>query len=143
MMQRVMPLQMAKYLFAMIAFFVPLLASAEDLEISRLFAEKGVDGTLVISSLKSGQTFIHNDARAGQRFSPASTFKVMNTLIAVEEKAIAGKDGRFTWNGHVYDLPSWNHDQTLASAFKVSCVWCYQQLAGRIGAEKYRTYLKQ
>jgi len=38
-------------------------------------------------------------------------------------------------------LPDWNHDQTLESAFKVSCVWCFQELARRIGAEKYRTYL--
>ncbi|OIO70899.1 MAG: hypothetical protein AUJ57_07835 [Zetaproteobacteria bacterium CG1_02_53_45] len=98
---------------------------------------------MVISSLKSGQTFIHNDARAKQRFSPASTFKVMNTLIAVEEKTIAGKDDVFKWDGHVYELSNWNHDQILASAFRVSCVWCYQALAARIGAEKYRAYLKQ
>ena len=122
---------------------MPIFASAEDLAISKLFAQKRVDGTVVISSLKSGQTLIHNDTRASQRFSPASTFKVMNTLIAVEEKAIAGKDDVFKWDGHVDELPDWNNDQTLASAFKVSCVWCYQELARRVGAEKYRTYLKQ
>ena len=132
-----------KYFISIFAIFLPVFASAEDLAISALFAQKGVDGSVVISSLKSGQTFIHNDERANRRYSPASTFKIMNTLIAVEEKAIAGKDDVFKWDGHVYDLPDWNHDQTLASAFKVSCVWCYQELASRIGAEKYRAYLKQ
>jgi beta-lactamase class D len=129
--------------YILIIAILPVFAGAEDLVISRLFAEKGVDGTVVIYSLDSGQTFIHNDARASRRFSPASTFKIMNTLIAVEEKAIAGKDDVFRWDGHVYDLSSWNHDQTLASAFRVSCVWCYQELSRRIGAEKYRAYLKQ
>ncbi len=134
---------MGKYFISLFAILLPAFANAEDLAISKLFAQKGVDGTVVISSLKSGQTFIHNDARANQRFSPASTFKVMNTLIAIEEKAIVGKDDVFKWDGHVYDLPNWNRDQTLASAFKVSCVWCYQELARRIGAEKYRAYLKK
>ena len=122
------------YFISLFAISSASFRNAEDLAISKLFTQKGVDGTVVISSLKSGQTFIHNDARANQRFSPASTFKVMNTLIALEEKAIVGKDDVFKWDGHVYDLPNWNRDQTLASAFKVSCVWCYQELARRIGA---------
>ncbi|MDD1615964.1 MAG: beta-lactamase, partial [Methylococcaceae bacterium NSP1-2] len=52
-------------------------------------------------------------------------------------------DDVLKWDGHVYDLPDWNRDQTLESAFKVSCVWCYQQLARQVGAEKYRNYLHQ
>jgi beta-lactamase class D len=132
-----------RYLISLFTILLPAFASAEDLAISSLFVQRGIDGTLVITSLKSGQTYIHNDVRASQRFSPASTFKVMNTLIAVEEKAIADERDVFKWDGHVYDLPGWNHDQTLASAFGVSCVWCYQDLARRVGAEKYALYLKQ
>ncbi|MDD1608687.1 MAG: class D beta-lactamase [Methylococcaceae bacterium] len=116
---------------------------AEDQAIAKLFAQNHIDGTMVISSLHSGQTFIHNESRANRRFSTASTFKILNTLIALEEKAISGKDDVLKWDGHVYDLPDWNRDQTLESAFKVSCVWCYQQLARQVGAEKYRNYLHQ
>ncbi len=128
---------------AILAVLLPILASADDLELAQIFSRKGVEGTIVISSLHTGQTFIHNTGRATRRFSPASTFKVMNTLIVVEEKAVKGADDVLKWDGHLYDLPAWNHDQTLASAFKVSCVWCYQELARRIGAEKYRFYLQQ
>ena len=39
--------------------------------------------------------------------------------------------------------PDWNRDQTLESAFKVSCVWCFQELARRVGAEKYRDYIRK
>lgn len=119
-----------------------LAASANDKEIGKLFSQQNIEGTMVISSLQSKQTFIHNDARAEQRFSTASTFKILNTLISLEEKAIAGRDDVFKWDGHVYDFPSWNQDQTLASAFKVSCVWCYQELARKVGEEKYREYIK-
>ena len=49
----------------------------------------------------------------------------------------------FKWDGHTYAISNWNHDQTLESAFKVSCVWCFQELARRVGAEKYRDYIRK
>jgi beta-lactamase class D len=116
-------------------------ASAEDADIAKIFTQLGADGTIIISSLDGQHTFTHNDVRANQNFAVASTFKIMNTLISLEEKAISSKDDVFKWDGHVYDLPDWNHDQTLESAFKVSCVWCYQTLARRVGKEKYQYYL--
>lgn len=117
-------------------------AVAEEPALANLFKQLGVDGTIAISSLKTQQTFIHNDARAKLRFPTASTFKIMNTLIALEEKLITGKGNEFKWDGHIYGLPNWNHDQSLESAFKVSCVWCYQMLASQISTDKYLHYLK-
>jgi len=116
---------------------------AEDQAIAKIFAQQGIDGTLVISSLHHEQVFIHNASRANRRFPTASTFKILNTLIALEEKAISGKNAVFKWNGHIYSIPDWNHDQTLESAFKVSCVWCFQEIARSVGAEKYRNYLRK
>ncbi|MBN2647747.1 MAG: class D beta-lactamase [Thiotrichales bacterium] len=49
----------------------------------------------------------------------------------------------FKWDGRNYPIPSWNQDQTLSSAFKVSCVWCYQKLARQIGAGKYVFHLRR
>ena len=118
-------------------------ALAEDSALADLFARKGVDGTIVISSLNSGQMFIYNDSRAVQRFPSASTFKILNTLIALEEKAVTVKDDVLKWNGQTYEFLDWNRDQTLESAFRVSCVWCYQKLARRVGAEKYRDYIRK
>jgi beta-lactamase class D len=129
-------------LFALLTLLWCLPAAAEDEALARLFAERGVEGTLVMVSRNGGEIFIHNDARADTRFPTASTFKVLNTLIALEEGAIAGKDDVLVWDGQVHDFADWNRDQTLASAFKVSCVWCYQVLARRVGADRYRTYLR-
>jgi beta-lactamase class D len=132
---------LSKFFIAIFASLLSSAAVAEDPALAKLFEQHGIDGTLVISSLHSGKTFMHNDTRATRRCSTASTFKILNTLISLEEKAITGKDDVLKWDGHVYDLPEWNHDQTLASAFKVSCVWCFQALARRVGKEKYRDYL--
>ena len=133
---------MIKILIVIPALLWSMPALAADPALAELFSQQRVQGTIVLSSLNGGTTFIHNDPRAGQRFSPASTFKIPNTLIALEEKALAGKDAIFKWDGHLHDVAAWNHDQTLTSAFKVSCVWCFQELARRVGAEKYQQYLR-
>lgn len=117
-------------------------ASAEDARIAAVFAAQHAEGTLVVSALKDGRTYIHDDARAGQRFACASTFKVFNTLIALEEKAISA-DSVLKWDGRQHDFPDWNRDQTLASAFRVSCVWCYQDMAARVGPDAYRRYIRE
>ena len=132
---------MYKLLVALFVALFSVQAVAENEAIAKLFAQRGMDGTIVISSLNSGQTFTHNDSRASHRFTTASTFKIFNTLIALEEKAISGKNDVFKWNGHTYTILDWNRDQTLESAFKVSCVWCFQEIARRVGTEKYRSYL--
>lgn len=118
------------------------LASAEDARIAAVFAGQQVEGTLVVSALRDGRTFIHDDTRAARRFASASTFKVFNTLIALQEKAITA-DSVLKWDGRQHDIPDWNRDQTLASAFRVSCVWCYQQMAERVGGEAYRRYIRK
>ena len=123
--------------------FIALSARAENQAIAQLFQRAGVDGTIVIESLTTGQRLVHNDPRAQQRYPAASTFKVLNTLIALEEGAISGENQIFHWNGTQYSIANWNQDQTLDSAFKVSCVWCYQQIALRVGALKYPAYIQQ
>ena len=135
--------QMSKFFIAFLAFLLSVPAVAEDQVLAKLFAQQGIDGTIIISSLHSGKTFTYNNPRASQKFSTASTFKILNALISLEEKAISGKDDVLKWDGHIYNFPDWNRDQTLESAFKVSCVWCFQELARRVGAEKYRSYLRK
>ena len=115
--------------------------TAEDSAIAELLARHGISGTLVIASLSGTPSYVHDDAGSERRYSAASTFKVLNSLIALEEGVVADQDTLLTWDGQVHPFPYWNQDQTLASAFKVSCVWCYQELARRIGAERYRRHL--
>lgn len=115
---------------------------AEDAVMAEVFARYGVDGAMVLVALNTGEVAIHNEQRASRRMSPASTFKILNTLIALEAKVVAGADEVLKWDGRHYDIQAWNQDQTLESAFKVSCVWCYQELARRVGVGPYRQYLR-
>ena len=125
------------------ALFAAAPGHAEDAELAALFAAAGVEGTLVIAAFDGDPVHVHNTPRAARRFPAASTFKILNTLVVLEEGVVAGPDALIPWDGRVYDMPDWNRDHTLASAFATSCVWCYQTLARQIGAERYRRHLER
>ena len=68
-------------------WFVLLLsstASAGNLVLQESFSDKEREGTVVLSSLNENETFIFNQNRSLELFAPASTFKILNTLIALE-----------------------------------------------------------
>ncbi len=125
-----------------IALYLPI-AKAEDAGLAEIFQAAGVKGTIVIANLDGSRQFVHDERRASTRLPAASTFKILNSLIALDEGAISGPDEIFVWNGHHYDIPEWNQNHTLASAYKVSCVWCYQVIASRIDPKKYQARIQQ
>ena len=65
--------------------------ASEDKDIAAIFASRGLAVTMVITSKNTATTFVHNDSRAAQRFLPASTIKIPNTLLALRHGAIANE----------------------------------------------------
>nr|CRH05601.1 putative D class Beta-lactamase [Candidatus Magnetococcus massalia] len=127
-------------LMGAILFYTPHSRAADlqqDPALAQLFSKAGVNGTLVLQRLDGSQRSIHNPQRAQTRFLPASTFKILNTLIALE-RGVAKPHMIFKWDGVVRSYKVWNQDLTLSQAFNISCVWCYQQLAQQIGVVGYR-----
>ena len=53
-----------------------------------VFARHGVNGTLVIYDVQKNGYWLHNAGRAAERFYPASTFKIFNSLIGLSEGVI-------------------------------------------------------
>jgi beta-lactamase class D len=115
-------------------------AECEDSGLSKLFADRNVNGTIVISSMDGSEEYIHNESRANTPFVPASTFKILNTLIALDEGSVTEQEV-MKWDGKNKGIEAWNRDQTLETAFKCSCVWFYQELAQRIGTSNYEGHL--
>lgn len=79
----------------------------------------------------------YHPERCRVRTTPMSTFKVLNSLIALETGVVSGPDFSLPWDGAHHSTERWNHDQTLRSALFVSCVWHFQTLARRVGLERY------
>jgi len=122
--------------------FILSLALAEDNDLTNIFDRSKLNGTIVISALNDDIKYIYNEQRAVKSYIPASTFKIINTLIALEEKVIKDENEIIKWDGKVRSYTPWNKDQTLQSAISISCIWCYQKFAKEIGNDKYLAYLK-
>lgn len=121
---------------------LPLVGWCEDVDIAKIFSDRKVEGTLVIESLSGSESWVHNDGRANTPFVPASTFKMLNTLIALDAAVIDEREV-LRWDGKDKGIEAWNRDQTLETAFKSSCIWFFQELARRIGTAKYKTILNE
>ncbi|MHC1791500.1 class D beta-lactamase [Solidesulfovibrio sp.] len=97
------------------------------------FDAAGVTGVMVIQKEGSPQILVSNAKRAATPYLPASTFKILNALIALDCGAVSGPDEVFPYDGQPRFLPEWNADLTLRQAFALSCVPVYQDIARRIG----------
>lgn len=131
-----------KTILILISVFLTIgIANAEDSGLAKLFSERNVKGTIIISSLDGKTEYLYNKARSEKQFLPASTFKIPNTLIALDERAVLNEKEIIKWDGKDKGWDPWNKDQSLETAFPISCVWFYQELAKRTGNINYLSHL--
>ena len=110
-------------------------------DIGRSFHDRGLEGTFVLLAVHDDTLLVHNPARADQEFLPASTFKIPNSLIALETGVIADEREVLKWDGQTRSVPEWNKDHDMRTAITVSAVWFYQELARRIGAKRMQEWI--
>ncbi|MDR2084169.1 MAG: class D beta-lactamase [Bacteroidales bacterium] len=108
-------------------------------ELKNIFDKFKVSGSILIYNQKENVYSGYNLERCNVTFCPASTFKIPNTLIALES-GIATSETIFEWNGESRKFSGWEKDMTLKEAFKASAVPVYQEIAQRVGVEKMRYY---
>jgi beta-lactamase class D len=100
-----------------------------------------VIGALLISD-QGNNTFYSNDFNwAETGFIPASTFKIANSIQALENGIVENDSTMFYWDGQPGYLKSWEEDLTFHQAFQRSCVPCFQQIARKTGVEKMKETL--
>lgn len=105
------------------------------------FDSTNVVGSIVVYDQNNDKYTYFDLQRCRQRFIPASTFKIVNSLIALETGVVSDENFVIKWDGHERSIPEWNKDQTLKSAFKYSAVWYYQEVARRVGPERMKYYI--
>jgi beta-lactamase class D len=111
----------------------------EEPAVAALFRQAGVEGTFVLLDERSDTLRGTNRARAEQRFSPASTFKIANALIGLSLGAVRSVDALIPYTGDANPfMREWLEPMGLRGAMKVSNVPLYQELARRIGLQRMR-----
>ena len=89
-----------------------------------------------------GTRIVHDRERARTRYTPASTFKIPNSLIGLANGVVANVDQVLPYGGQPTRRPEWAQDMSLRDAIEVSNVPVYQGLARRIGLERMREGLQ-
>jgi len=110
-------------------------------DLASILQETGLVGTFAALDVAANRLTLVNAERAKVRFVPASTFKIPNTLIAIETGALRDADEMFRYDGKSRPVKAWERDMTLREAIAVSNVPVYQELARRIGLANYRAWL--
>ena len=112
------------------------------------FKDCQVKGSVSIYDYNHQRWFFTDSADAQRRTLPASTFKMINTCIALETNVIKNENEVIKWDGKTKTffgtpIPAWNKDSDLKMAFQNSTIWFYVKLAERIGRTRYRKWLRR
>lgn len=107
-----------------------------------------IPGSTVIYDYRAQKWSYTDSLDALKPSLPASTFKIINLLIALETRVIKDEHEVVKWPGYTDTVlygyrPDIYKDMTVQEAFEVSAGWVFMELSKRIGKERYRHYLQQ
>lgn len=110
--------------------------------LKKYFDENKVEGTFALYNNGQGNFTIYNLSRfKDSAYTPASTFKIVNSLIGLQTGKIVNGKMIINWDGIDRGMPQWNKDLSMEEAFKVSAVPYYQEVARRIGKPAMQMWL--
>ncbi|WP_419770570.1 MAG: penicillin-binding transpeptidase domain-containing protein [Candidatus Marinarcus sp.] len=101
-----------------------------------------LNGSAVILDVSSAKRVVYGE-HSNERLNPCSTFKILNSMIALETGVIKDEHAIIPWDNVEREYAVWNKDHTMRSAIAVSAVWFYQELARRIGAKRMQEYVRK
>jgi beta-lactamase class D len=114
----------------------------EDNSLKKYFDSANVNGCFGLLDNGEGHLTIYNLKRyRDSSYTPASTFKIVNSLIGLQTGKITDEKMVIKWDSVKRWNPDWNKDLTMAEAFKVSAVNYYQEVARRIGRDTMKKWI--
>lgn len=114
----------------------------EDDGLKKYFDENKVTGCFALMNNGTGKFTVYNLPRyRDSAYVPASTFKIVNSLIGLQTGVITSDTMVIKWDGVERRVKEWNKDLTMYEAFRVSAVPYYQEVARRIGKDTMQSWL--
>lgn len=112
-----------------------------DNSLEKYFLENKVEGCFTLLNNSDGKVTVYNMALDTTRFLPASTFKIVNSLIGLETGVIGDEKMIIKWDSIQRWNQDWNKDLSMEQAFKASSVPYYQEVARRIGRDTMKLWI--
>lgn len=129
-------------IFALTSFLPTPKTEIRD-DFKKFYDQYQVEGSFVLYDQKNDRYVLFNKAQTVTPFIPASTFKILNSLIALETGVVKDETEVLAWDKTERQIPAWNADTDMRNAFKNSTVWYYQELARRIGDQRMKHWLEK
>jgi len=138
-------MKLLKLALALTAIFLTSCKKEQTFEIrddfKKYYEQYNVSGTFVLYDEKNDKYIYYNQDQAKKHYTPASTFKICNSLIGLETGVIRDENYVIPWDSVNRSISNWNSDHDLKTAFKNSTVWYYQELARRVGGKHMKHWL--
>ncbi|MDQ6903040.1 MAG: class D beta-lactamase [Bacteroidota bacterium] len=112
-----------------------------DNDLKKYFDSAHVDGCFALEDNATAAITVYNMKLDTERILPASTFKIVNSLIGLQTSKILDEKMIIKWDGVKRSNEDWNKDLTMEQAFKVSAVPYYQEVARRIGRDTMQLWI--
>ena len=117
-------------------------------EFKTYFDSCQVNGSIVIFDNSKKEWIVSDTIEIKKETLPASTFKIINLLIALETITIKDENEIIKWVGKTDTIkygyrPEIYHDMSAKEAFEVSAGWVFIELAKKIGKVEYKKYLSK
>lgn len=114
----------------------------KDKSLKKYFDENKVEGCFALMDNGTGKFTVHNLGRyRDSSYLPASTFKIVNSLIGLQTGKISNDSMVIKWDGVKRWNADWNQDLNMYNAFRMSSVPYYQEVARRIGKDTMQLWL--
>ncbi len=110
-------------------------------DLKKYFDEYQTDGCFTMLNNSTGEVMVYNMGMDTTRVLPASTFKIVNSLIGLQTGRILNDTMMIRWDGVKRRVEDWNKDMGMKEAFRVSNVAYYQEVARRIGADTMKKWI--
>lgn len=112
-------------------------------KIEEILSQQALKGTILIFDSKQNIYYSNDFPAAEKGYLPASTFKIPNSIIALETQVLKDENVVLKWDGQKRAFPSWEKDMTVREAFQASCLPCFQKVAKDIGTKRMKAYLNK
>lgn len=89
---------------------------------------KGIKGGAVFFYYDEDTYNIYNRDIAYEEIAPYSTFKIVNSLMGLDQNIVSSPDTKLGYDGTIYSRDVWNKDIEFKEAFRESCVWYYEKI---------------
>jgi beta-lactamase class D len=109
-------------------------------DLGSLYDSLGLHGSFVLHDLKTDHWVFVDSAQADSATLPASTYKILGSLIELESGMARDADFTLPWDS-VQRRPEIDRNLSLRDAYTYSAFWYHSEMARRMGAATLKHWL--